>query len=123
MKRIVTSRTTRYVVLCLQCLFLLAGMPLSRTALAGPGRMELGSMRQGDMTSQNVPGMRCRSFAICCLAPPVPVRVSGAAGAPAPEKRAPAYLFDTSRSTIAVAPRATVFPTAALRVLNCCWRN
>lgn len=123
MKRIVASRTARYIVFCLQCLFLLAGAPLTSAAQGVPGQMELRSMRPADAVSRNMPGMGCRSFAFCCLAPPVPVRVSGSSERLEPEKVITEYLLDADRDTFAVALRMASSPTVALRVMYCCWRN
>ncbi|WP_395400993.1 hypothetical protein ACHMW6_25425 [Pseudoduganella sp. UC29_106] len=75
MKRIAVSRTARYIVFCLQFLFLLSGEPLTSAAQGMPSRTEMRAMGLADAVSWKMPAADCRSFAFCCLAPPVPARV------------------------------------------------
>ena len=123
MKRIATSRRVRHIVLCLQWLLLLGGVPLSSVVQGMPLQMEMQAARPMDAAPRNAPAVDCRSFAFCCIAPAVPVRAFGTPERPDAACVAIAWERDDVGDTVTPASRALTPPTVALRVLHCCWRN
>lgn len=123
MKCIVTSCRARHMVLWLQWLLLLGSLPLPSTAQNLQLQMEMRAAGPMMTPSPNVPAADCKSFAFCCIAPPMPVRAFGT-----PERSdalcvSDAWQREANDLTVAATSRQVVPLTVALRVLHCCWRN
>lgn len=123
MKRIVTSRRVRHMVLWLQWLLLLGSLPLSSTAQNLPEQMEMRAADRTAMPTSNAPAADCRSFAFCCIAPPVPVRAFGTPERSDQEFGTDAWQRESNGHTVVAMSRPLAPPSVVLRVLYCCWRN
>lgn len=123
MKRVATSRHARNMVLWLQWLLLLGSMPLPSIAQSVPPQMEMRATDPTVMPSPNVPAVDCKSFAFCCIAPPVPVRAFGTPERSDAPCASDVWQREANDLTVAGMSRHIVASTVALRVLHCCWRN
>lgn len=123
MRRIATSHGVRHLVLYIQWLLLLGGVPLPSSAQDLPLQMAMRVAPPMEAAPRDMPAVDCQTFAFCCLAPPVPVRAFGTPERPEPTYVALAWRRDVADGAIPSASRVTSAPTVALRVLHCCWRN
>ena len=123
MKRLATSRHTRNLMLWLQWMLLLGSVPLSCTAQNLPLQMEMRAAGPTAEPSPNVPAVDCKSFAFCCIAPPISVRAFGTPERPDALCASAAWRREADDLAAAATSRHVAPPTVALRVLHCCWRN
>lgn len=123
MKRVTMSRRARHMVLWLQWLLLLGSIPLPSVSQNLPSQMEMQAAGPVVMPLPNAPAVDCKSFAYCCVAPPVPMRAFGTPERPDPVFTTAAWQRHANDHIVGATSRHTTQPTVALRVLHCCWRN